>query len=80
MKMDMGQRDALPKTDFAIPEKRAYPIHDEKHARMALSMVSAHGTPDEVRKVRAAVKKRYPEIKQEGMSMNMMTQGKKVTK
>ena len=76
MKMSMNQRDSLPKEAFAIPEKRQYPIHDEEHARMALSMVAAHGSPDEQRKVRAAVKKRYPGIKVDGEPMNS-TMGKK---
>lgn len=70
-KMTTMQRDALPKTAFAIPEKRMYPIHDEEHARMALSMVAAHGTPEEKTKVRAAIKKKFPGIKQEGMDSTM---------
>lgn len=78
MQMNMRERDALPKTAFAIPEKRAYPIHDEKHAKMALSMVAAHGTPEEKNRVRSAVKKKFPGIKQDGsLSMEMKNQGKK---
>lgn len=55
------QRKKLPKASFAIPPDR-YPIHDEAHARNALARVSQHGTPEEQKKVRAAVKKRYPNI------------------
>ena len=55
-------RKGLSKGEFAIPEHRAYPIHDESHARNALSRVSQHGTPDEKARVRAAVKRRYPHI------------------
>jgi uncharacterized protein DUF6582 len=56
------KRKSLPKTSFAEPGKRAYPIHDEAHARNALARVAQHGTPSEKAKVRAAVKKRYPNI------------------
>lgn len=55
-------RAKLSTSDFAIPESRKYPIHDEKHARAALTRVAQHGTPEEKAKVRAAVKKRYPDI------------------
>jgi hypothetical protein len=45
-----------------VPSKRAYPIHDQSHARAALSMVAAHGSAGEQRVVKAAVKRRYPSI------------------
>lgn len=51
-------------TSFALPGKKKYPIPDKTHARMALAMVAAHGTATEKRKVRAAVKKKFPSIKQ----------------
>lgn len=53
-------RDDLKKREFAIPSRRAYPIHDETHARAALSMVAKHGTPEEKSQVHAAVAKKYP--------------------
>lgn len=46
---------------FALPGGR-YPIHDENHARNALSRVAQNGTPEEQAKVRAAVHRRYPDI------------------
>lgn len=58
-KLDSKARNKLPSSSFAIPEKRAYPIHDESHARNALAR--AAGKPEEGR-VRAAVKKRYPKM------------------
>jgi hypothetical protein len=61
-RLKAAQRDKLGKGEFAIPEKRAYPIHDENHARAALSMVAKHGSPEEKARVRAAVKRRYPGI------------------
>ena len=55
-------RKRLSKKSFALPNKRKYPIQDEAHARNALARVAQHGTADEQKKVRAAVKKRYPAI------------------
>jgi hypothetical protein len=56
-------RKALPKGTFAIPETRSYPIPDEAHARNALARVAQHGTPEEKARVRAAVKRKFPNIK-----------------
>lgn len=56
------QRKALPTSTFAIPEKRAYPIPDESHARNALARVAQHGTPEEQSRVRAAVARKFPNI------------------
>jgi hypothetical protein len=61
-KLTSKARKKLPKTAFAIPSEEAYPIHDETHARNALARVAQHGTPAEKKKVRAAVKRRYPKI------------------
>jgi len=58
-------RKALSTEEFVFPEERRYPIHDESHARSALSMVSRHGTPAEKARVRAAVRRRYPHIGQD---------------
>lgn len=63
-KLTEAERNALPKSSFAIPSKRAYPIHDKNHARDALSRVAANGTEAEKAMVRAAVARRYPEIDQ----------------
>ena len=57
------QRKKLPDSAFALAGRR-YPIHDEEHARDALSRVSANGTPEEKRKVRAMVALKYPDIQQ----------------
>lgn len=58
-KLSSKERDALPASAFVFPKDRKYPIHDEGHARNALSR--AAGKPEEA-KVRAAVKRRYPNI------------------
>jgi hypothetical protein len=55
-------RKKLSKKSFALPGKRKYPIPDEKHARNALARVAQHGTPAEQKKVKAAVKRRFPSI------------------
>jgi len=39
MSLSKEQRDALPDSDFAVPGKRALPIHDERHIRMAWSQL-----------------------------------------
>lgn len=53
------RRNNLPRSSFAIPEDRAYPIHDRAHARNALARSS--GKPEEAR-VRRAVCRRYPDM------------------
>lgn len=34
------RRKALPKSDFALPEERAYPVNDKSHARNAKARAS----------------------------------------
>ena len=70
------QRRALPDKDFVFPgkgegpegkQRGAYPINDKKRARAALAMAAAHASPEKEAKVKAAVKKKFPEIQQEGV-------------
>lgn len=56
------QRKILKNAEFAIPDKRKYPINDISHARNALSRVSQFGTIAEKRLVRKAVNKKYPSL------------------
>jgi hypothetical protein len=56
------QRKKLSKKEFALPGKRKYPIPDKAHARNALARVAQYGTPTEQRKVKAAVKRRFPSV------------------
>ena len=58
-KLTTKQRNRLGERSFAIPEERKYPIQDRSHAANALSRAS--GKPIEAR-VRAAVRKRYPDL------------------
>lgn len=70
-----ASRNKLPDSSFALPNRR-YPIHDESHARNALSRVSENGSPEEKRKVRAAVHRKYPNIGTEHHTAKMY-KGKK---
>lgn len=63
-------RKKLPSSAFAIPPDK-YPIHDEAHARNALARVAQHGSDEEKAKVRAAVKRRYPNIGLEEATMTL---------
>ena len=56
-------RDKMDKSSFAIPSQRAYPIPDIEHARNALSRVAQNGTPAEQKQVRAAVYRKFPQLK-----------------
>jgi len=55
-------RKRLSKSSFALAGKRKYPIPDKAHARNALARVAQHGSPAEQKKVKAAVKRRFPSI------------------
>jgi len=66
-KLTAAKRKAIPSKDFAGPD-RSYPINDASHARNALSRVSQHGTPALKARVKSAVKRKYPGIKQGGKS------------
>jgi|TARA_B110000263_G_C15222756_1_gene470776 hypothetical protein len=66
-KLTTAKRKAIPSKDFAGPD-RSYPINDASHARNALSRVSQHGTPALKARVKSAVKRKYPGIKQAGKS------------
>jgi hypothetical protein len=57
------KRNKLPKSAFAIPSQRAYPINDLAHARNALARVAQFGTPAEQKAVRAAVYRKYPQLR-----------------
>ena len=60
------QRKRLPKTAYAIPSKKKYPINDIAHARNALARVAANGTSAEKAQVKRAVYKKFPRLKKKG--------------
>jgi type IV secretory pathway VirB9-like protein len=59
-KLSAKKRKSLPKSAFAYPSKRAYPIHDKAHARAALSRAAQKKTSGSYAGVAAAVNRRYP--------------------
>ena len=78
-------RQHIKPKNFAISAKQsdtgkpAYPIHDPKHARIALGLVGMHGTPAEKAEVRKDVAKKYPGIEHDkegcgGLKMAAMRQ------
>ena len=60
-KLTARGRKQIKTKNFALAGRK-FPIHDRAHAKAALSMVGAHGTAEEKRKVRAAVHRKYPTL------------------
>lgn len=61
--MKAAQRNRLPKSAFALPGQRKYPIDTKKRARAALAYSARTDTAGTYKTVRAAVTKRYPSLK-----------------
>lgn len=59
--LDAKKRNALDSSDFALPGRR-YPIDTPARARSALARVKQFGKEGEEAKVKAAVKKKYPNM------------------
>jgi len=59
-KLTTERRDEIPGKEFALSGRR-YPIHDENHARAALSMAH-YASPAEQAEIRRKVHARYPSI------------------
>lgn len=55
-------RKRMSSKSFALPGKKKYRIDDRAHAKNALARVAQHGSPAEKKKVRSAVKRRFPSI------------------
>lgn len=78
MKLNAAARKSLPTSSFALPDKAttpqgkvtggSYPVDTANRARNALSRVSQFGNSSEKQKVKNKVKKKYPQIKQGGVS------------
>jgi len=62
--LNAKRRNSLDTSDFALPGRR-YPIDTPERARSALARVKQFGSPDEQRRVKSAVQKRYPNMKVE---------------
>ena len=70
-KLTAGERESMPKSDFALPGKGegpkgagagSYPINDAAHARNALARVAQHGSSAEQAEVRRKVHEKFPNI------------------
>jgi hypothetical protein len=62
-KLDPKEREKLKDTDFVFPDKRSWPIHDEKHAKTALVWATWPQYKDLKKEIVAAVIKKYPQLK-----------------
>lgn len=60
-KLTEKKRKSLPKSSFALPKKKGYPIEDKTHARAALSMLH-NASPAEQATIKRKVKRRFPGI------------------
>lgn len=63
--LDAAQRKALPASAFVFPKTREFPIPDLLHAKVALRL-AGRVDPSKAAVVRAAVYKRYPNLKPKG--------------
>jgi hypothetical protein len=58
-------RRKLPAADFALPDKRSYPIPDKLHAHLAIDEAKKWANASERKLIAKAIKKRYPELRPE---------------
>lgn len=78
-------REQIKSKNFAIPkgdgpgDTGKYPIHDERHAKTALTYVEQHGTPSEKAKVYSAVAKKYPGLSRESSVPELKEKAKKAS-
>lgn len=63
MAMSAKRRKSLPKSSFALPSKRLYPIDTKARAKNALARSAQSKTAGSAKTVRAAVLKKYPSLK-----------------
>lgn len=62
-KLSQTEKDKLKPTDFIFPDRKSWPIHDEKHAKTALVWATWPQYADLKKQVVASVLKRYPNLK-----------------
>jgi hypothetical protein len=62
-RLSAKRRKALPRSAFALPSKRKYPIDTKARARAALAYSARRDTAGSAKTVRAAVTKRYPSLR-----------------
>lgn len=64
-KLSTKARNKLPGKDFAGPD-RSFPIEDASHARNALARAAQHASPDLRARIKAKVRRKFPNIAVEG--------------
>ena len=64
-KLSSKARNKLPASTFAGPD-RSYPIPDESHGSNALARAAQHASPELQAKIKAKVRRKFPNIKVEG--------------
>ena len=60
--LSVKQREALPPEDFALPERRAYPIQDLDQGRLAMVYAMSPSNSGDRYRVMLRVLQRYPEL------------------
>lgn len=65
-RLTASQRRKLPRSSFALPSQRKYPIDTKARAKSALSYSARSDTAGSASTVRRAVLKRYPSLKKRG--------------
>lgn len=64
-KLSSKARNDLPGSEFAGPD-RSYPIENASHARSALARATQHAGPELEAKIKAKVRRKFPNIAVEG--------------
>lgn len=76
--MTRSEREKLPDSAFVFPDERTWPIHDKKHAKIALTWASWPQHKDVASKVKKAVYKKYPKLKKKEESNKMIGDVKEI--
>lgn len=76
-KLSAAQRRRLPKSSFAMPGSRSYPIHDRAHARAALRLAGQKRTKGSAATIRAKVARKYPSLVKKKTTAKGKTGGKR---
>lgn len=74
-KLTYAKRQKLSASSFVFPEEKAYPIHDEAHARNALARASQNETGARLATIVRAVMRRYPNIEISGELLRKARRG-----
>jgi hypothetical protein len=63
LEMTDKERADLPDSAFVFPDRRAWPIHDEEHAKIALAFIAqGKGDAADYPAIRKAIKAKYPDL------------------